>query len=143
LSRSQEETYDLYANAFGTIRSNLNAALEATNVTSASGNVLNRDAKRNALSRFESVKLRFFNQLLLSLKAPAVIASIETDIAKGCAVVVQLTSTAESVLERRLADLPSSEWNDLTVDLSPRDAIMEYVSNAFPTALFESKDSGV
>lgn len=50
----------------------MEAALEATNVIDAvSGDTLNAGAKGAARSRFESVKQRFFQQLLMSMKLPS------------------------------------------------------------------------
>jgi hypothetical protein len=40
-------------------------------------------------------------------------------------------------MERRLADNPTEEWGDLLVDLTPRDAILTYLTHSFPTQLFE------
>jgi hypothetical protein len=61
LTDEQIAIYDAYAGAFAIIHNNLNAALEATNVTGESG-TLNRQAKSAARSAFESAKQRFFNR---------------------------------------------------------------------------------
>ena len=106
LSPEQIQTYDAYAEAWAIIHRNLTAALEQTRVIdSVSGATLNANAKSAALSRFESVKQRFFAQLLLSAKLPSLLPAIEADLARGDAVVVQLVSTAEAMLARRLAEL--------------------------------------
>ena len=41
-------------------------------------------------------------------------------------------------MERRLADIPPSEWQDLQVDITPREYVLDYLANSFPTQLFES-----
>lgn len=76
LTVEQTRIYDAYAGAFAIIHNNLNAALEATNVTSASDGTLNRQAKAAARSAFESAKQRFFGHLLTSMKTPTLVRSI-------------------------------------------------------------------
>lgn len=66
---------------------------------------------------------RFFAQLLLSMKLPSLLPAIDTAIAHGHAVVVQLVSTAEAMLDRRLADLSDEEREALEIDLSPREYV--------------------
>lgn len=134
LSEEQIAIYDAYADAWAIIHANLQAALEATRVIDAgSGDTLNANARSAALSRFEGVKQRFFGQLLLSMKLPSLVPAIERDIAAGQAVVVQLVSTAEAMLDRRLADLDPAERGALEIDLSPREYVIDYLRAAFPT----------
>jgi hypothetical protein len=40
-------------------------------------------------------------------------------------------------MERRLADIPTEEWGDVTVDITPRELTLTYLSHSFPTQLFE------
>ena len=80
-------------------------------------------AKASARSRFESTKQRFFGQVLLSLKMPTVIAAVEEHLADGKSVVLQLVTTAESILNRRLGELSPDERADLEIDLSPREYV--------------------
>jgi predicted RNA methylase len=136
LTRAQVEIYDAYAEAFQVIHSNLNAALEASNVT-GERKALNGQAKSAALSVFEGAKQRFFAALLSGLKTATLIKSIEADMAAGHAAIVQLVSTGEAILDRRLSEIPAEEWADLNVDLSPRDVILTYLQHAFPTQLYE------
>jgi len=134
LTSEQIAMYDDYADAWGIIHANLEAALEATRVTdAATGATLNANAKSAALSRFEGTKQRFFAQLLLSMKLPSLIPAIEADAAAGHAVVIQLVSTAEAMLNRRLADLTADEREALELDLSPREYVIDYLLAAFPT----------
>ncbi len=136
LTPGQVAIYDAYAAAFQVIHTNLTAALEAANVTGASG-TLNRAAKAAARSAFEGAKQRFFNHLISAMKTPTVLKSIERDIATGHAVVVQLVSTGEALMERRLSDIPTEEWDDLSIDVTPRELVLEYLSHSFPTQLHE------
>lgn len=134
LSERQIGVYDAYAEAWGIIHRNLSAVLEDTRVVdSVSGATLNANAKSAALSRFEGTKQRFFAQLLLSMKLPSLIPAIEADLGDEHAVVVQLVSTAEAMLDRRLADLDPHEREMLEIDLSPREYVVDYLTTAFPT----------
>ena len=122
-----DATYDAYAGAFAIIHNNLTAALEAANISGESG-TLNRQAKSAARSAFESAKQRFFGHLLTSMKTPTLIASIDADLAAGHAAVIQIVSTGEALMERRLSEIPTEEWNDIRVDITPR----EYVLSGVP-----------
>ena len=134
LTPEQIAVYDAYADAWTIIHANLATALEATRIVdAATGATLNANAKSAALSRFEGCKQRFFGQLLLSMKLPSLVPSIERDVAAGQAVVVQLVSTAEAMLDRRLADLSPEEREALEIDLSPREYVIDYLTAAFPT----------
>ncbi len=136
LSPAQVAIYDAYAEAFQVIHQNLNAALEASNITGSTG-TLNGQAESAARSAFESAKQRFFSHLLTAMKCTTLIKSVEADMGAGHAAVIQLVSTGEAVMERKLAETPAEEWSDLSVDLSPREIVGSYLSHAFPTQLFE------
>ena len=58
--------------------------------------------------------------------------------------VLQVVSTNEALLDRRLAEIPTSEWADLSIDITPREYVLDYLSHSFPTQLFElySDDEG-
>jgi hypothetical protein len=136
LSDEQIRIYNAYADAFQVIHNNLTAALEATNITSEAG-TLNRDAKSAARSAFESTKQRFFSHLITSMMTPTLIGAIEQDLADGHSAVVQIVSTGEALMERRLAEIPTEEWSDLHVDVTPREYVGGYLLHSFPTQLFE------
>jgi predicted RNA methylase len=137
LSAEQIRIYDAYAGAFEIIHNNLNAALEAANITGEGGRAYNRNAKSAARSAFESNKQRFFNHLITAMKVPSLIAAIERDLEAGHAAVIQIVSTSEALMERRLAEIPSSEWGDLSCDITPREYVLDYLAHSFPTQLFE------
>ena len=40
-------------------------------------------------------------------------------------------------MERRLAEIPVSEWDDLSIDITPREYVLLYLANGFPTQLYE------
>ena len=124
LTPDQIRIYDTYADAWGIIHRNMEQALELTAVVDSLENAtLNSGAKASARSRFESTKQRFFGQVLLSLKMPTVIAAVEEHLADGKSVVLQLVTTAESILNRRLGELSPDERADLEIDLSPREYV--------------------
>jgi hypothetical protein len=137
LTPEQIRIYDAYADAFQIIHRNLNEALKAANITGSNGDTYNRNAKAAARSAFESNKQRFFNHLLTAMKCPTLIAAIAHDLEAGHAIVLQVVSTNESLLDRRLAEIPSSEWADLSIDITPREYVLDYLSHSFPIQLFE------
>ena len=136
LTPEQTGIYDAYAGAFAVIHNNLDAAMQAANITGDSG-TLNRQAKSAARSAFESAKQRFFGHLLTSMKTPTLIRSIEQDLADGHAAVIQIVSTGEALMERRLAEIPTEEWNDVRVDITPREYVLDYLAHSFPVQLYE------
>ena len=136
LSGEQRRIYDAYANAFKIIHAHLEQALQRTGISDDT-RTLNRNAKSAAMSAFEGAKQRFFGHLLTSMKCPALLRAIEADREAGRASVVQLVSTGEALMERRIAEVPTSEWNDLNIDLTPRESILSYLAHAFPVQLQE------
>ena len=136
LTEAQIAVYDAYAEAWAIIHANLRQALEDTRIVDEdSGDTLNRGAKAAALSIFEGTKQRFFAQLLLSLKLPSLLPAMDEALTGGSAVVVQLVSTAEAMLNRRLADLTDEEREALEIDLSPREYVIDYLAKSFPVRL--------
>ena len=133
LTPDQIAVYDAYADAWAIIHANLRAALDATRVTdSFSKDTYNSGAKAAALSIFESTKQRFFGQLLIGMKLPALIPAMRADLARGDSVVIQLVSTSEAMLNRALAGLGAEERANLDIELSPREFLMDYLMAAFP-----------
>jgi predicted RNA methylase len=136
LTPEQIRIYDAYAGAFSIIHNNLDAAMRAANITGETG-TLNPQAKSAARSAFESAKQRFFGHLLTSVKTPSLIRSIERDLDGGHAAVVQIVSTGEALMERRLAEIPTEEWGDVQVDITPREYVLDYLAHSFPVQLYE------
>ena len=135
LTPEQRRIYDAYAGAFKVIHANIEEALKATGIVQGE-DTLNKNAKAAALlSAFEGTKQRFFGHLLTGMKCPSTIGAIDADLEAGRSAVVQLVSTGEALMERRIADVPASEWDDLNIDLTPRDAILSYLMHAFPVQL--------
>ena len=131
LTPRQIADFDAYADAWATIHRNLEAALGASGVVDPlEGKTLNGQALSAAHSRFESSKQRFFGQLLLSMKLPSLLPAIEDTLATDHSVVIQLVSTAEALLDRRLADLSAEDRAEIQLDLSPREIVADYLDNA-------------
>ena len=143
LTPEQRRIYDAYAGAFKVIHQNIQEALKATGIVDDES-TLNRNAKSAAMSAFEGAKQRFFGHLLTAMKCPSLIRAIEADLAAGRSSVIQLVSTGEALMERRIAEIPASEWDDLSVDLTPRETVIEFLAHAFPVQLQEpfSDDDG-
>ena len=139
LTPRQIADFDAYADAWAIIHRNLEAALGASGVVDPlEGKTLNGQALSAARSRFESSKQRFFGQLLLSMKLPSLLPAIEDALATDHSVVIQLVSTAEALLDRRIADLSAEDRAEIQLDLSPREIVADYLDNAFPTRAMES-----
>ena len=145
LTPEQRRIYDSYAGAFKIIHANIQDALKATGITDGDS-TLNKNAKSAALSAFEGAKQRFFGHLLTSMKCPSLIRAIEADMEEGRSAVVQLVSTGEALMERRIAEIPASEWDDLSIDLTPREYVLDFLEHAFPVQLqepFEDDDGNL
>ena len=145
LTPEQRRIYDSYAGAFKIIHANIQDALKATGITDGDS-TLNKNAKSAALSAFEGAKQRFFGHLLTSMKCPSLIRAIEADMDEGRSAVVQLVSTGEALMERRIAEIPASEWDDLSIDLTPREYVLDFLEHAFPVQLqepFEDDDGNL
>jgi len=136
LTPEQIRIYDAYAGAFSIIHNNLDAAMRAANITGENG-TLNAQAKSAARSAFESAKQRFFGHLLTSMKTPSLVRSIECDLDAGHAAVIQIVSTGEALMERRLAEIPTEDWGDVQVDITPREYVLDYLAHSFPVQLYE------
>jgi predicted RNA methylase len=133
LTEAQIGIYDAYAEAFQIIHHNLDAALEVTGLDGASG----RQARAAARSVFESTKQRFFNHLITGMKTPTLLAAIARDLDAGHAAVVQIVSTGEALMTRRLANIPTEDWGDVQIDITPREYVLDYLAHSFPVALHE------
>jgi hypothetical protein len=131
LTQDDVAIWDAWADAYQLIHRNLRAALDAVGVTE-DGKPKSGQAASAVMSAFEGAKLRFFGHLLSGLKAPSLVGAIREDLAEGRSAVVQIVSTNEAVMERRLAEIPPEEWNNLAVDLTPKDQVLDYLMGAFP-----------
>jgi len=142
LTPDDVEIWDAWADAYQVIHANLREALKAVGLVDDEGKSASRQATSGPLSAFEGCKQRFFGGLLAGLKAPTLIRSIRQDLVDDRSSVVQIVTTNEAVMERRLAEIPPEEWNNLSIDLSPKDQVLDYLMGAFPvTAMDALEDS--
>ena len=132
LTAEDKAIWAKYAEVFGIIHRNMEQALEATNGSA------NKNAKSAARSAFQQTSQRFFNNLLGALKIPTVIRDIAEQLDLGHACVIQIVTTNQAVLNRRLDNTDPGSEDDLQIDLSPKDAVVEYLQHAFPTELWET-----
>ncbi|MBL8845991.1 MAG: strawberry notch family protein [Hyphomicrobium zavarzinii] len=138
LTEQQIDIYNHYARAYKVIHTNLHEALKASGISDEAGATLNKNAKSAALSAFEGNKQRFFNHLITAMKVPTLLKALQEDLDDGKACVIQLVSTSEALMERRLSQLSPSEMNTLNFDVTPREYVLDYLQNSFPTQLFET-----
>ncbi len=45
-------------------------------------------------------------------------------------------------MERRLAEIPTEEWGDVQVDITPREYVLDYLAHSFPVQLYEPFTDG-
>jgi len=133
LTDKQREMYDALAGAWQIVLRNMNAALGLT------GADKNGQAKSAARSAFWGAHQRFFNQLLTSLQMPTLLSRTKSSIDAGHSVVVQLVNTNEAQMERALSKAGEEEETpDLeTLDITPRESLIQYIDNAFPVDQYE------
>jgi hypothetical protein len=139
LTPDQIADFDAWSENWSIIHRNLETALMASGVIDPlEGKTLNGQALSAARSRFQSSVQRFFGQLLLSMKLPSLLPAISRALDDGMSAVVQLVSTSEALLDRRLADLDAEDRAELAIDLSPKELCLTYLQHAFPTRAMES-----
>src|SRR3546814_584751 len=136
LTPGQIGIYDAYAGAFQVIHNNLDAAMQAANITGATG-TLNAQAKSAARSAFESAKQRFFNHLITAMQTQSLVASIALALKAGHTAVAQISSPGPARMARPAADIPTEEWDDVRVDVTPREYVLSYLEHSFPVQLYE------
>jgi hypothetical protein len=56
--------------------------------------------------------------------------------------VIQIVSTGEALMERRLAEIPTEKWNDVRVDITPREYVLYSLVHCFPVHLYEPFTDG-
>ena len=130
LTPEQTQIYDAMAEGWQIVLQNVDTAMELT------GQKGDARARMYAMQRFWSSEQRFFNQIMTAMQMPSVIESVKKDMDTGHAVVMQLVNTNEATQERAIGRM--EEEQDLEeLDLTPRDILMEYLRNAFPTNQYE------
>ena len=134
----QKDLYNKVAKAWQLVLQNINDAIEANNTSTK---------KRTAvMSSFWGAHQRFFQQIITTMQMPTLIESIAQDMEEGRASIIQLVNTNEAATERELAEKKAAA-GDLGIDyesleLSPKNILIEYIKKGFPTQLYESQIDG-
>jgi hypothetical protein len=136
LTEVQREIYDEMANAWQLVLNNVEQALAATGVASP-GKKANAAAKSAAYSKFWGANQRFFNQVLTSMQMPSVVKDMKAQLERDRSLLVQLVNTNEAIMDRQLQQADQSGADIESLDMTPRQNLMQYVEKAFPTAQFE------
>ncbi|OYX68462.1 MAG: methylase, partial [Rhizobiales bacterium 32-66-11] len=115
-------------------------AIEAGGV--AAMEVLARDLRALGLYTarslsFAGVEYELIEHELTPQQVRTLLRSIAADLEAGHSAVIQIVSTGEALMERRLAELPTEEWNDVRVDITPREYVLDYLAHSFPIQLYE------
>jgi tRNA G10 N-methylase Trm11 len=139
LTPQQREIYDELAGAWDIVLDNMNQAMQITGITNDEGKTLNKGAKSAAMSRFWGTNQRFWNQIITSMQMPSLINAVEQDLKDGHSVVMQLVNTNEAEQNRAIARLEEDESLE-DLDMTPRQALMEYVDKAFPVVQMIEKE---
>ncbi len=142
LTKDQQDIYDEMGRAWQVVLKNINAAMQLTGVTGTtnSGNVKTKNgrAKMAVMGKLWGTQLRFYNQVMNALQMPSVLEDMKQKLEAGESVVVQLTNTDEAALGRALDKAGRSEDADLgSIDLTPREDLINYVRASFPVGQFE------
>ena len=132
LSPDQVQVYDRCAEAWQVVLRGIEAALDITRA-----NLCGR-ARAAAYSQFWGAHQRFFLHVLVAMSAPSLIRDMEARLASGESCVVQLVSTMEAATERAYAKAVKNGDDLRDLDVTPRDALLQYVEASFPTTLYEA-----
>ncbi|MCB2007210.1 MAG: strawberry notch family protein, partial [Rhodoferax sp.] len=130
LSQDQLRDYDTIARSWQIILQNIDATIEITGAEDTR-------AKMNAMSAFWGSHQRFFNQILTSMQMPSLLNDIERQIDEGNAVVLQLVNTNAAQTERAVAQQAAKGADIDELDITPRQIVMQYLENSFPTTQYE------
>ncbi len=131
LTPMQTEIYNTMSRAWQSTMSNALNALEIT------GGKNNSTERQRALGNFYSSMQRFYNQVLTSMSMPSVIADMRRELAAGHSCVLQIVNTNEAQQNKQLAEAKAEGRSLDDLDLTPREALIGYLMNSFPTQMFE------
>lgn len=129
LTPDQKAMYDVAAQAWQKVLSNIGTVTnEMTNGGSRQSSAAN--------SAFWGAHQRFFSQVLTSLQMPTALKAMKADIKAGMAPVVQIVNTNKAATDRALSKVASGD--DLeSLDITPKETLMNYLETAFPVQQFE------
>lgn len=125
LTPDQHEQYDALADGWQNVLEHIDKALEFTG-----------GKRGSAQSQFWGAQQRFFNQVMTSMQTPAVIEAMREDVKEGRSPVIQLVNTMEAATKRALQQKGDQE--DADIDVSPRQVLLQYLEECFPTERYET-----
>ena len=131
LDAMQTEIYNTMSRAWQKTMSNVQNALETT------GGKYNSTARQKALGNFYSSMQRFYNQVLTSMSMPSVIADMRRELDAGHSCVLQIVNTNEAQQNKKLAEAKANGDSLDDLDLTPRESLIGYLMNSFPTQMYE------
>ena len=131
LDPMQMEIYDTMSKAWQKTMANVQTALVST------GGNNNSTARQRAMGNFYSSMQRFYNQVLTSMSMPSVIADMRRELDAGRSCVLQIVNTNEAQQNKQLAEAKAEGRSLDDLDLTPREALIGYLMNSFPTQMFE------
>ena len=127
LNEVQTDIYNKMSEGWRTVLRNVEKAIEITGADS--------NARKNARGRFWSTLQNFYNQILTSMSLPSVIADMENELKNGRSIVIQIVNTNASQTDKKLSAMKDGDLENL--DLTPSEALIDYLRNAFPVQAFE------
>ncbi len=76
------------------------------------------------------------------MQTPTLISKVDGDLAAGHAAVIQIVSTGEALMERRLSEIATEDRADIQADITPREYVLDYLAHSFPVQLYEPFTDG-
>lgn len=129
LTQEQKDVYNRAARLWQEILKRVDDAIQVTGGKSF--------ARMRALSQFYGAMQRFFKAVATSSKVPTLIRRIEEELKDGRSIVVRLVSTAEGRTEDQVAKAKAEGVEIDDLDITPRETIVGYIENSFPTTLYQ------
>lgn len=128
MTHEDKHLYNGAARAWRAVFENIDAVMD--HLTDGNTDKAGR-ARGNAASQFWGAQLRYFTQVITTMKARTVIAAAQKDIAEGRAPVISLVNTGGSNQKRAMKNL--KEGDDLeNLDLSPNGILTQFLETSFP-----------
>ncbi len=138
LTENQVELYNKVARAWQLVLQNINEAIEANNTSS--------NKQMHVMSSFWGAHQRFFQQVITTMQMPTLLNDIDNEIENGRAPIIQLVSTNEAATQRELAEKKAESGGKgidyESLELSPKNILLEYIRKGFPTQLYEKTVDG-
>lgn len=133
LTPDQKDIYNNASRAWQLVFQNVDTTMARTGANN------NGRARSAALSALYGAQQRFYNQLLTALQMPTVITDVKKQLAEGNSILFQFVNTNAATQDRAIANATTDDDAvDLdNMDLSPRDVLLEFVNNSYPTQLYE------